>query len=42
MQKSVMTAKITSLDKVTFICPFLHIDECHLPVIESARHEPEW
>ena len=36
-----MTVKNTSPDKITFICPFLHIDECCLPVIESARHEPD-
>jgi hypothetical protein len=37
-----MVIKNPSLDKMTFICPFLHIDECYLPVIESARYEPDW
>jgi hypothetical protein len=31
----------SSSDKETFICPFLHIDECYPNVIESARHEPD-
>ena len=36
-----MLVKNTSPDKMTFICPFLHIDEFNLPMIESARHEPD-
>jgi len=36
-----MSDKNVCSDNVTFICPFLHIDECYLHVIESARHEPD-
>ena len=36
-----MVVKKACSDKVTFICPFLHIDEYNLHVIESARHEPD-
>ncbi len=33
--------KIAVFDKLTCICPFLHIDECYRAVLESARHEPD-
>jgi len=35
-----MAVKNASYDKVSFICPFLHIDGFYPHMLESARHEP--